>query len=126
MTASVLVVDDDDDVRALVQAVLQVDGLIAHAVGSGDAAVEWVRELGSPDVVVLDVQMPHRDGWATLATLRAMGMTCPVLMCTVKIRDADRAAKEGVGFLSKPFAIDELRDRVHGLLSRYEGTEVKA
>jgi DNA-binding response OmpR family regulator len=126
MTAAVLVVDDDDDVRALVRAVLQVDGFIAHAVGSGEAAIEWVRELGSPDAVVLDVQMPHRDGWETLATLRAMGMTCPVLMCTVKVRDATRAAEEGVGFLSKPFAVDDLRERVHGLLSRSGETGVKA
>jgi DNA-binding response OmpR family regulator len=122
----VLVVDDDDDVRALVQAVLQVDGLAADGVASGDAALAWVREHGSPSAVVLDVQMPHRDGWDTLASLRAMGMTSPVLLCTVKVRDASRAAEQGVDFLSKPFAIDDMRDRVRGLLRRYEGTEVGA
>jgi DNA-binding response OmpR family regulator len=122
----VLVVDDDDDVRALVLAVLQVDGLAADGVASGDAALAWVREHGVPAAVVLDVQMPHRDGWETLTALRAMGMTSPVLMCTVKIRDATRAAEQGVDFLSKPFAVADMRDRVHGLLRHYEGTEVGA
>jgi DNA-binding response OmpR family regulator len=122
----VLVVDDDDDVRALVEAVLSVDGMTTHGVNSGDAAMAWVREHGAPDAVVLDVQMPHRDGWETLAGLRALGMNSPVLMCTVKIRDATRAADEGVAFLSKPFAIDDMRDRVHALLSHAQENGVKA
>lgn len=116
MTATVLVVDDDDDVRALVEAVLQVSGLRTAGAGGGDAALQWVGEHDPPDAVVLDVQMPGRDGWDTLAALRTAGVDCPVLMCTVKVRDAARAADLGVGFLPKPFAIDDLRNRVVGML----------
>ena len=126
MSARVLVVDDDNDVRALVEAVLEADGVRPVGVEGGDAALAWLREHGSPDAVVLDVQMPHRDGWDTLAALRALGLSCPVLMCTVKVRDAARAEIEGVGFLSKPFAIDDMRERVNAMLTPAEGTEVRA
>jgi DNA-binding response OmpR family regulator len=116
----VLVVDDDPDLRALMALALQTAGLNVRAVGTGADAVAWVRGHGPTDAVVLDVQMPRMDGWETLAALRVLLPDVPVLMCTVKVRDADRARESRVAFLPKPFAVDALVAEVRGLLRHAE------
>lgn len=116
MSPMVLVVDDDPDVRALISLTLRSDGIDAVPVGDGTAAISWVRSHGPPAVAVLDVQMPHLDGWATLEELRQIASDLPVLMCTVKSRDSDRARSSDVAFLPKPFSTEQLMHAVRLLL----------
>ncbi|HVF19640.1 MAG TPA: response regulator [Mycobacteriales bacterium] len=115
-----LVVDDAEDLRLLITQVLLVAGYDAVAVGSGPEALEALRRAGpgGVDVVVLDVQMPLVDGWEVLERIRAEPSVFgrpAVLMCTVRNSAVDRERAERLGadgYLSKPFAIADLAEKV--------------
>ena len=120
MAASrILVVDDDDDIRGLLRALLDRAG---HEVSEASDGRAGLRELytGSPDLVILDVAMPGLDGWATLERIREV-TDVPVLMLTA--RDAElervRGLKGGADdYVVKPFGRQELVARVEALLRR--------
>jgi DNA-binding response OmpR family regulator len=115
----ILVVDDDDDIRGLLRALLERAG---HEVSEASDGRAGLRELytGSPDLVILDVAMPGLDGWATLERIRDV-TDVPVLMLTA--RDAElervRGLKGGADdYVVKPFGRQELVARVEALLRR--------
>ena len=115
----ILVVDDDDDIRGLVRALLERAG---HEVTDAPDGRGGLRELyaGSPDLVILDVAMPGLDGWETLERIREVS-DVPVLMLTA--RDAElervRGLKGGADdYVVKPFGRQELVARVDVLLRR--------
>ena len=84
---NVLVADDHPFLRAGLEAVLRTAGMaVVASVGDGDAALAAIAEE-NPDVVVLDVAMPGRDGVATLAALRQRGDSRPVVILTAHIDD---------------------------------------
>lgn len=126
--ARVLVVDDADDLRLLISEVLIADGHSATSVASGEEALAFLRTQGpgAVDVVVLDVQMPHADGWEVLQVLRAQPSVFGrplVLLCSVKNSAADREMARLLGaddYLSKPFAIAELTDKMAALMTYAE------
>lgn len=123
--ARVLVVDDAEDLRLLISEVLIADGHSAVSVASGEEALTFLRARGPGeiDVVVLDVQMPGADGWEVLQTLRAQPTVFgrpSVLLCSVKNSTADREMARLLGaddYLSKPFAITELTDKIADLMA---------
>jgi DNA-binding response OmpR family regulator len=115
----VLVIDDDDDIRELLRALLERAG---HEVSDAPDGRAGLRELysGSPDLVILDVAMPGLDGWATLERIREVTDT-PVLMLTA--RDAELERVRGLmggadDYVVKPFGRQELVARVDVLLRR--------
>ena len=115
----ILVVDDDDDIRGLVRALLERAG---HQVSDAPDGRAGLRELfaASPDLVILDVAMPGLDGWETLERIREVS-DVPVLMLTA--RDAElervRGLKGGADdYVIKPFGRQELVARVDVLLRR--------
>ncbi|MFZ0343225.1 MAG: response regulator transcription factor [Gaiellaceae bacterium] len=115
----ILVVDDDDDIRGLLRALLERAG---HDVTEASDGRAGLRELyaGSPDLVILDVGMPGLDGWATLERIREVS-DVPILMLTA--RDAElervRGLKGGADdYVVKPFGRQELVARVDVLLRR--------
>jgi DNA-binding response OmpR family regulator len=120
MAASrILVVDDDDDIRGLVRALLERAG---HEVTDAQDGRAGLRELyaGSPDLVILDVAMPGLDGWETLERIREVS-DVPVLMLTA--RDAELERVRGLrggadDYVVKPFGRQELVARVDVLLRR--------
>jgi DNA-binding response OmpR family regulator len=120
MAASrILVVDDDDDIRGLLRALLERAG---HDVLEAPDGRTGLRELfaGSPDLVILDVAMPGLDGWATLERIREV-TDVPVLMLTA--RDAELERVRGLmggadDYVVKPFGRQELVARVDVLLRR--------
>ena len=120
MTASrVLVVDDEDDIRGLVRALLERAG---HEVTDAPDGRAGLRELfeNPPDLVILDVAMPGLDGWATLERIREV-TDVPVLMLTA--RDAELERVRGLmggadDYVVKPFGRQELVARVDVLLRR--------
>lgn len=84
---NVLVADDHPFLRAGLEAVLRTAGMVVVAsVADGDSALAAIA-AEDPDVVVLDVAMPGRDGIATLAALRERGDTRPVVILTASIDD---------------------------------------
>ena len=107
-----LYVDDDADIRAIVELALQLDGQFEVTLAeSGARALELMGSGLNPDVIVLDVMMPGMDGLATLERLRTgFASSVPILFMTAKGRQADIAmylAKGANGVILKPF--DPLR-----------------
>jgi DNA-binding response OmpR family regulator len=126
MSAStVLVVDDDDDIRELVCRLLERAG---HSVRSATDGREGLRALHSfrPDLVVLDATMPGLDGWATLERIREL-TDVPVLMLSARGTEMDKVRGLEAGaddYVTKPFGRQELLARVEALLRR-RGTETE-
>ena len=110
--ASILVVDDDASVRALLRDLLECEGHEVRTADDGFTALRAVSAL-RPDCVVLDVRMPGMDGHEVLALLRALdgGASLPVVMLTAAADDAHawRGWSGGVDlFLGKPFDAEVL------------------
>ena len=123
--ARILVVDDDPAIRQLLTDVLEIDG---HDVQAADDGLAGVRtfETMRPDFVVLDVMMPHLDGYGVLRRTREFeGDPVPVLMLTAAAEPdaASRAWADGVDYyLAKPFSADEVTNLINGVLRRTPGS----
>lgn len=121
MSARVLVVDDDAQIRDLTRIVLADAGLEVICAGSGREALRCVRDE-AVDLVLLDINMPDMDGWQTLRLLKADASRSdlPVVMFSVKseLRDKIVGLQEGAAdYITKPFRADELVARVRKLLA---------
>jgi two-component system response regulator MprA len=121
---TILVAEDDRQVREALERILTFEGYSVVSVGDGAAALEAVDEH-DPDVVVLDIMMPVVDGLTACRRLRARGDRRPVLMLTARDEVSDRVAGLDAGaddYLPKPFALEELLARLRALLRRVEIT----
>jgi DNA-binding response OmpR family regulator len=123
--ATVLVVEDEPDIRFLIRQVLEANGISVREAPSGPAAIRTLadEEEPLPHLVLLDVQMPNMDGWDTLAAIRVNPPTAglPVVMCTVKSSPEDkvRGLELGCdGYVTKPFDMWELMAQVQATLAR--------
>lgn len=117
--ARVLVVDDEPRVARLVSEVLKALDYGVTAVGDGESALQAVA-LEPPDLVLLDVLLPHMDGYAVLRRLREFS-DVPVIMLTAKALESDmlRGFEAGADdYLTKPFSARELAARVAAVLRR--------
>jgi DNA-binding response OmpR family regulator len=118
---TVLVVDDEDDIREVARAALEITaGWRVLVADSGPAAVERAA-AERPDAILLDVMMPGMDGPATLGKLREAEATrnVPVVMLTAKTQAADRirlAELGTAGVIDKPFDPVTLAGRIEELL----------
>jgi len=116
----VLVVDDEPAVRDSLARSLRFEGYEVSLAGDGEQALA-ATAARPPDVIVLDVLMPHLDGLQTCRRLRAQGDRTPVLMLTARDGVADRVVGLDAGaddYLVKPFALEELLARLRALLRR--------
>jgi DNA-binding response OmpR family regulator len=116
---SVLVVDDDPDVRALVSTLLGRAGYLVTEAPDGRAALKALYAQ-RPDLVVLDVNMPDLDGWATLERIRDLS-DVPVVMLSARGEELEkvRALRAGADdYVTKPFGRQELLARVESVLRR--------
>jgi excisionase family DNA binding protein len=108
----VLVVDDDERMRELVRIELEREGYVVQQAASADEGLAAI-ELRKPELVLLDVMMPHVDGWEMLRRIQerhGLG-AIPVLMFSGQLDDEARrqAASGGArGFVGKPFDLGEL------------------
>ena len=117
---TVLMVDDDPDVRTSVARGLRHWGFDVRVAGTGKEALRLLSSE-THDALVLDVQMPELDGVAVVTALRALGNDIPI--CVLSARDTvnDRIAGLEAGaddYLTKPFDLGELVARLHALLRR--------
>jgi two-component system response regulator MprA len=118
--AAVLVVDDDPQLRAALSRALELDGYAVSTAANGAQALEAVTNA-RPDVMVLDVMMPYVGGLDVCRTLRERQDRLPILVLTARDEVGDRVAGLDAGaddYLTKPFALDELRARLRALLRR--------
>lgn len=120
--ATILVVDDEPDIRQLVQLNLELDGHRVLTAGNGEEALK-VLEGEIPDVMLLDLNMPELDGWAVLQRIKDAGDTdvsqIPVLMLTA-YDTPDSRVRGGIEgalrYLTKPFSPTALRDEIREAL----------
>jgi len=118
--ARILVVDGDADSRLLLVDLLTIKGYEVSAVASGKQALISLDRL-HPDAVVLDLQMPDMDGFATLARLRELDATLPVIAVSAHVLPDDERRVQAAGFdaaLSKPLALSTLVDTLSLMLTR--------
>jgi DNA-binding response OmpR family regulator len=115
----VLVVDDDPDIRRLLGELLGRAGYAVHEAPDGRAGLREVHSW-RPDLVILDVNMPELDGFATLERIRDLSEV-PVLMLTARGEELERVRGLQAGaddYVAKPFGRQELTARVQALLRR--------
>jgi DNA-binding response OmpR family regulator len=112
----VLLADDEPAIRDFVSYVLETNGYRVRAVQDGRGALAALTEA-LPDLVLLDVVMPHMDGRGVVAEMRARALTVPVILMTAVVQAGDVAAELGaIGYVSKPFDVDDLVAKVARVL----------
>jgi DNA-binding response OmpR family regulator len=113
--------EESRKLRALLEATLTRHGLACHVASNGDAALELARQF-RPDAVILDVNMPGRDGFQVLQALKADRATAKarVLMVTGRAEESDvmRGCVLGADdYIVKPFKAADVAERVKTLLA---------
>jgi DNA-binding response OmpR family regulator len=120
VTRRVLIVDDEEAIRALLRRTLSTDHYEVIEAFDGE---EGLRLLGEsdPDLVVLDWQMPGTHGSLVLDEVKARRPSLPVVVLTSKVEERDRMLAESLrvdAFLTKPFSPVELRETIERLLDQ--------
>jgi two-component system phosphate regulon response regulator OmpR len=126
MGKRVLLVDDDEKLRRLIKEYLEGYEFQVLTLADGEAVMNSIRKE-SPEIVILDVMLPKKDGLEVLKEIRAASRI-PVIMLTAKGEEADRVVGLELGaddYLPKPFSPRELLARIKAVLRRLE-TGMKA
>ena len=122
MRQTILLAEDQADIRDLIALNLRNAGYEVSAVGDGSAAL--ARQTEAPaDLLILDLMMPGLDGLEVCKALRARQSSAPILMLTARSTELDRVLGLELGaddYLTKPFSLAELMARVKALLRRAE------
>ncbi len=119
MKNKISIIDDDKNLTGLLSNYLENEG---YSVVISDDGVEGLQSLRNdqPDIIILDVSMPNKDGWKTLKKIRELNTT-PVIMLTARSEEKDILLGFSLGaddYITKPFSFSELIARVKAVLSR--------
>jgi two-component system OmpR family response regulator len=120
----VLVVDDEPNIRELVQVALKFHGCSVTTAATGKAALQQA-EADRPDLIVLDVMLPDLDGFEVCRRLRAAGNEVPVIFLTARDTSSDTVTGLALGgddYVTKPFSVEALVARVRAVLRRASRT----
>jgi two-component system response regulator VicR len=119
MKKRVLIVEDDSNLSALLRENLLFEGFEVDCVADGDLALSRAKAF-MPDLVVLDVMLPNRNGFELCGSLRRNGRT-PILIVSARSQKADKLRGLNLGaddYITKPFDLDEFLARVNAILRR--------
>ncbi len=117
----VLIVDDEPDIREILELLLKSNGCDVFSSADGENAINILKENPSMDLIILDVMMPRKNGIEVLKKIREFSKI-PALFLTAKIQESDKAeayASGGDDYLTKPFSQNELLMKVNSLIRRY-------
>jgi two-component system alkaline phosphatase synthesis response regulator PhoP len=125
MSQRILIVDDDKQIVRLLKAYLEQAGLLIVTAYDGNEAQQVIRRE-RPDLVILDLMLPGRDGWEITRWMRSDPQLAaiPILMLTARIEDIDKILGLELGaddYLTKPFNPREVVARVRAILRRTGG-----
>jgi len=118
--ALVLVVEDEQEITELVVDYLHAANFQTHCMSEGTNVIDWVKKH-SPDLIVLDIMLPGKDGMTICKEIRQFS-DVPVIMATAKVEDIDRLLGLELGaddYLCKPYNVRELVARVKAILRRF-------
>ena len=113
----VLVVEDNDDQRALLEAILGRAGCEVHGVATAEEAIEDLAST-PPELAIVDLLLPGFDGWALARRIRDGQPSCPVAVASVL---DERRFPEGAFGLPKPFTRDQVLSVLKRAVPRWEG-----
>ena len=116
----VLVVDDEANITDLVATALRYEGFDVEVAATGTEALK-AAETFRPDLMVLDIMLPDRDGFAVVQRLRADGLHVPVVFLTARDSTEEKVKGLTVGgddYVTKPFSLEELVARIRAILRR--------
>ncbi len=119
MNGNVLIVEDEPKLASLLSDYLKASGFEPSVIGNGNEVVPWVREH-RPDLVLLDLMLPGRDGMEVCKDIRSFSRV-PVIMVTARIEEIDRLLGLELGaddYICKPFSPREVVARVKAVLRR--------
>lgn len=120
--ALILVAEDEPEISRILTSYLERDGFRTVTASDGDIALMH-HQMMKPDLILLDIQMPKRDGIAVLTEVRRRGST-PVIMATARAEDLDKLSALHLGaddYVVKPFNPMEVVARVKAVLRRTSG-----
>ncbi|HSR33837.1 MAG TPA: response regulator transcription factor [Anaerolineae bacterium] len=125
MTQRILVVDDDPEIVRLVRAYLEQAGYQVLVAYDGDTALHILRRE-RPDLAILDLMLPDRDGWDVTRVVRGDPalVATPIIMLTARVEDQDKIVGLELGaddYVTKPFNPREVVARVRAVLRRAQG-----
>jgi two-component system response regulator BaeR len=121
--AQVLIVEDEPKIARLLEDYLRQSHYETHWIDNGDTVDEWCKN-NNPDIVLLDLMLPGKDGLAVCRELRAHSQV-PIIMVTARVDEIDRLLGLELGaddYICKPFSPREVVARVKALLRRAEMT----
>ena len=119
--ALILIVEDEPKIAELLRDYLQQSGYATHWIDNGDNVDEWVRR-SDPDLVLLDLMLPGKDGLTVCRELRVHSQV-PIVMVTARVDEIDRLIGLELGaddYVCKPFSPREVVARVKAMLRRIE------
>jgi DNA-binding response OmpR family regulator len=119
MKRRILIVEDNAGLASVLADNLVIEGFEVQTVDDGDLAVGKAREF-APDLIILDVSLPGKDGFELCGLLR-QGRRTPIVMLTARSQKADRIRGLKLGaddYVTKPFDLEELLARIHAVLRR--------
>lgn len=122
--AQVLIVEDEPKIAALLQDYLRQSHYATHWIDNGEDVAEWF-ELNQPDIVLLDLMLPGKDGLTICRELRAHSQV-PIILVTARVDEIDRLLGLELGaddYICKPFSPREVVARVKAMLRRVEMTQ---
>jgi DNA-binding response OmpR family regulator len=117
---TILVVDDEEDIRAVLEARLVTSGFLVRTAANGMDALDSIRS-DPPDLIVLDIMLPDIDGFGVCALVKRDQRLSriPIILLTARTQPRDRETGTSLGadaFLNKPFKPDELLTEVRRIL----------
>lgn len=122
MSNHVLVVEDETKIAALLRDYFGQAGFRVDVLGRGDEVETFVART-QPQLVILDLQLPGKDGLEVCRALRARGETCAILMLTARVEEVDRLLGLELGaddYVCKPFSPREIVARAKAILRRLD------
>jgi DNA-binding NtrC family response regulator len=120
VSRTILVVDDDSDIRSLIRTFLEHEGYNVHTCEDADRAVHIFRRSPGIDLLITDFSMPERTGLDLAREIKSIRPTLPVLIVSGIIMAAaelERMRIRNWNFLPKPFSLPQLLAEVHRILS---------
>lgn len=126
---NILLVEDDERIRASMRLALEDEGYEVAEAGSGEEAIEKFRSPEKPfDVLIVDIMLPRMDGFETMRLLRRQDPTVPIIVVTARTDTHDVVAGLEAGaddYVTKPFAPQVLSARIRALLRRARSGETR-